>query len=357
MAALKFEVVRPGMLSTIQDLGRYGFQADGVPVAGAMDAQALKLGNILAGNEEGAAALEITLMGPTLKVIEGEGVIAVTGAMLGFKVNGTPHDNWRSYIVKEGDEISFTAPSGDGCRALLCVSGGFDIPLVMNSRSTYTRGKLGGVEGRALKTGDILRSYAADPLWRESEGLVCPESLRPNRSTSAPIRIIPGLQEAAFTEAGIKTFYESTYKITPSADRMGYRMDGASIEHTDVADIVSDAICLGSVQVPGHGQPIVMLADRQTTGGYTKLGTVCSVDIANLAQRIPGQDVKFERITRDEAISLLRAETDNVASMRRLRAAYRSKTVDEQTITASVTSGIMDVTLEGTKYNVSWEEI
>jgi biotin-dependent carboxylase-like uncharacterized protein len=272
-----------------------------MPVAGAMDMQSFRLGNILVGNEENAAALEVTLLGPTLEVTEGEAVAAVTGAELGFKVNGAPVPNWTAVTVRAGDVLGFGSPSF-GCRAYLCISGGVDVPLVMGSRSTYTRAKVGGYEGRALKKGDTLRCGEAAPLWRRCEGLVCPAELRPSRDPSAPLRVLPGPQEDCFTDKGLASFYGTEYAISNSADRMGYRMDGEPIEHSGPADIISDAIPLGAVQVPGHGQPIVMLADRQTTGGYTKIGVVCSVDTSALAQRLPGAVVSFTRVALEEAV-------------------------------------------------------
>ena len=271
MSALVLECRLPGMLTTVQDGGRWGYQGKGMPVAGAMDLPSFRLGNILAGNDENEGALEVTLLGPTLFVAEGEGMAAVTGADLGFQVNGRPAPMWTAVAVGAGDVLSFSGPRS-GCRAYLCLSGGVDVPPVMESRSTYTRARVGGFQGRALKKGDIVRCGEPLPLWRKCEGLVCPEALRPCYLPDAPLRVVPGPQDDLFTEKGKETFYGSDYAVSNSADRMGYRMDGPEIEHTGAADIISDAIPLGAVQVPGHGKPIVMLADRQTTGGYTKIG-------------------------------------------------------------------------------------
>ena len=350
-----FEVVRPGMLTTVQDMGRLGRQMQGVPVAGAMDGAALRFGNILLGNDDNAAGLEISMIGPTLKVISGSACCAVTGAEAGVSKNGSSLSCWTVYRIMPGDVLSFTPPPRNGgARAYLCVSGGFDVPLSMGSRSTYTRGGFGGHEGRAIKAGDILKTNAPDVLWAECEGLSCPPSLRPNRDPAAPLRVVPGPQEDAFTEEGIETFYSSEYAISNSADRMGYRMEGPLITHKGGADIISDGICLGSVQVPGHGQPIVMLADRQTTGGYTKIGVVCTVDIGNLAQRLPGQKVRFVKTTVAEAVSLLKQEAALFDGLRQLRAAWRSRPKSEAPAPAAA-KGSLSVAVNGEPHRVEWE--
>jgi len=357
---LAFEVVKPGMFTTVQDIGRFGRQMQGVPVAGAMDSAALRLGNILLGNNENAAGLEITMIGPTLKVLSGNACsrgacFAVTGAEVGVSKNGAPLQCWTAHRFETGDVLSFTPPK-NGVRVYLCVSGGFDVPLSMGSRSTYTRGGFGGHEGRALKAGDVLKTLAPDPLWAESEGLTCPPALRPNRDPEAPLRVVPGPQDDAFTEEGIETFYSSEYAISNSADRMGYRMEGPLVAHKGAPDIISDGICLGSVQVPGHGQPIVMLADRQTTGGYTKIGVVCTVDLGNLAQRLPGQKVRFVKSSVPEAVGLLRQEAALFDSLRQLRAQWRSRPGEarQQNETAP-TSGSLSVTVNGKAHRVEWE--
>lgn len=361
MSALVFECKLPGMLTTVQDGGRWGYQGEGMPVAGAMDLQAFRMGNILAGNDENTAALEVTIMGPSLSILEGETIIAVTGADLGFQVNGSEAPMWTAVPVGAGDTISFSGPK-KGCRAYICFSGGVDVPVVMESRSTYTRGVVGGFQGRALKKGDVLRCGEPFGLWRKCEGLACPEELRPSYGQKDPLRVVaPGPQEEYFTEKGIETFYAGEYKVSPSADRMGYRMEGPVIEHRDAADIISDAIPLGAVQVPGHGQPIVMLADRQTTGGYTKIGVVCAPDLAALAQRMPGMEVRFVKITLDEALNLVREEAQKRDEMRRLRAKWRSAGEDPAGLLpkeeAFPSRGEALLRVDGREHRISWEEI
>jgi biotin-dependent carboxylase-like uncharacterized protein len=362
---LTFEVVRPGVFTTVQDLGRFGYQKQGVPVAGAMDSAALRLGNILLGNDENAAGLEITIIGPTLKVISGEGCCSITGAEASVVKNGIPLPCWTVHKISLGDELSFTPIAhNQGARAYLCVSGGFDVPLSMGSRSTYTRGGFGGYKGRSLKAGDVLKTLEPTALWEECEGFSCPPKLRPQRDMGAPLRVIPGPQDDAFTEEGLETFYSSEYVISNSADRMGYRLEGPLITHKEGADIISDGICFGSVQVPGQGQPIVMLADRQTTGGYTKIGVICTIDLGNLAQRLPGQKVRFVKTTPVEAVNLLKQEAELFSELKQLLADLRRKPQSAlhstpvylgSTPLSSARRGAMRVTVNGKLHQVEWE--
>jgi biotin-dependent carboxylase-like uncharacterized protein len=316
------------------------------------------MGNILLGNDENAAGLEITMIGPELKALLGEVCIVVTGAEAGVSKNGAPLPCWTVHRLDPGDVLSFAPPKG-GARSYLCVSGGFDVPLSMGSRSTYTRGGFGGHEGRALQAGDVLKTLEPGLLWEKCEGLSCPPDMRPSRDPDAPLRVIPGPQDDAFTEEGIETFYSSEYVISNSADRMGYRMEGPVIAHKEGPDIISDGICMGSVQVPGHGQPIVMLADRQTTGGYTKIGVVCTVDLGNLAQRLPGQKVRFAKTTAAEAVSLLKQETALFENLRRLRAKWRSSRPEHECPQGapppSASRGNLCVTVDGKPHMVEWE--
>ncbi len=352
---LSLNVKKAGMNTTVQDFGRWGHQAMGMPVAGAMDPEALAIANLLAGNDPGEAALEITLLGPTLAV-EGEGTVAVAGADLGLTVNGSPAPLWTCLSVTNGDVISFTGPKGKGCRAVLAVSGGIGVPAVMGSRSTYTRAAIGGFEGRALKAGDTVSCGEPPALWRRTVGFRCPEELRPVRDPEAPIRAVPGPQDDAFTEEGLETLFGSTYTITNQADRMGYRLEGPKIVHKAGADIVSDAIPLGAVQVPGHGQPIVMLADRQTTGGYTKAAVVLTADLAVLAQRLPGETVRFTRSTPEEGARLLAERAHRLAALAQLRSQYRARP-EGFTGGMRVTSGAFRMRFGGKTAAIEWQEL
>ncbi|WP_352425252.1 biotin-dependent carboxyltransferase family protein [Aminomonas paucivorans] len=321
---MRLLVHKPGMLTTVQDLGRWGHQSRGVSVSGAMDPFSLRLGNVLLGNGEGAAALELTVLGPELEVLEG-GTLILAGGDLKMRLDGIPAEPWRVYRVSRGCRISFGGLGSGGCRANLCLAGGVEVPSVMGSRSTHLRARLGGFQGRALAAGDEIVSGSPDPLWARGEGLPCPEDLRPRWDPLAPLEVLEGPQTDAFTPQGLETFFGNEYAISPEADRMGYRFEGPAVEHLAGADIVSDAIPLGAIQVPGHGQPIAMLADRQTTGGYTKIGVLSAWSVAQLAQRLPGQGVRFRRTTPEEATAVLRDFEERLRRAGSVRASWRSR--------------------------------
>ena len=295
-----FEVIQPGPLTTIQDLGRYGYQQYGVPPSGALDNYAFRIGNLLVGNQETAASLEITLFGCRLCVLR-DTTLAITGADLAPILNGNSIPMWESIPVRRGDTISFLLPKS-GCRAYLAVTGGIDAPLVMSSNATYTRASIGGLDGRALRKGDILQTGKSVPA--PTRARVPPEYI-PIYQQQIELRVMLGPQDHCFTEGGILTFLQSEYTVSTQADRMGYRLEGPKIQHHKAADIISDGIPLGAVQVPGDGLPIILLADRQTTGGYTKIATAISVDIPKLAQAKPDDKVRFRRVSEDEALIAL----------------------------------------------------
>jgi len=306
-----FEVVQPGPLTTVQDLGRKGYQQCGVPTSGALDDYAFRVGNILVGNNEDAASLEITLFGCQLRVLQGT-TIAITGADLVPKINGAHASNWESIRVKCGDVLSFPQLNS-GCRAYLAVAGGICVPRVMRSASTYVRAGIGGLFGRSLRKGDILQ---ANDSPSSCTGARVPSETIPVYGNQITLRTILGPQDDYFTEQGIHTFLNSKYTVTSKADRMGYCLDGPSIQHKAEADIISDGIPLGAIQVPGDGLPIILLADRQTTGGYTKIGTTISVDISRVAQAKPGDSIRFERVDEEEAVTLLFEYERQVALMK-----------------------------------------
>jgi antagonist of KipI len=294
------ELLEPGPQTTVQDLGRRGQLRYGIPPSGPMDAFAFVLANRLAGNADVAAALECTLAGPRFRV-DSPCAIAVTGADMPVAVNGQPAESWSTLLLCAGDMVKIgTARSG--LRAYVAFSGGLDVALRLGSRSTYLRGRLGGLEGRALQKGDRLATLPADlPQVR-----AMPRHRLPAYPAETHVRVVLGPQHDRFTPAGIETFLHSSYTLQPQSDRMGARLRGNRIEHVRGHDIVSDGIALGSVQVPGDGQPIVLLVDRQSTGGYTKLATVCSFDIGRIAQLRPGQCLRFEAIDIAQAHALLR---------------------------------------------------
>jgi biotin-dependent carboxylase-like uncharacterized protein len=291
-----------------------------------MDQFSLRLGNVMLGNGQNDAALEMTLFG--LEIVLGEECcVALTGADLAMSIDGIGVPSWTVHRVKPGGRIAVTGftERRDGCRSYLCFSGGIDVPPVMGSRSTYTRGKIGGYKGRALRAGDAVGLLEPRPLWRLSEGFACPPELRPVSRDGESICALDGPQIDAFTDAGIKTFFNEPYTVTNEIDRMGYRLDGPVIEHVSGPDLVSDGIVHGSVQAPGDGKPIVLMSDRQTTGGYAKIAAVSTWSVARLAQKMPGDVVRFKRISEKEAAAQLFAFEENLRRLDETRAAYRSR--------------------------------
>jgi biotin-dependent carboxylase-like uncharacterized protein len=308
-----FEVAQPGPLTTIQDQGRYGYQQYGVPPSGAADSYASRLANILIGNDESAACLEITLLGLRLKTLV-DTMIAITGADLGAVLNHDPLPQWQTVAIHSGDTVSFPRLR-NGSRAYLAVAGGFAAPVVMGSAATYTRAGIGGLEGRSLRTGDHL--YTSEPTHAIKERKA-PDEYIPEYVRQVELRVVLGPQDDYFTGPGIDTFLSSQYTVSTRADRMGYRLDGPRIKHRRGADIVSDGIPLGAVQVPGDGLPIILLADRQTTGGYTKIATVISVDIPKIAQAKPGDIVQFQQVSQEEAIKALDKQEQRIKALREI---------------------------------------
>jgi len=276
-----------------------------------MDDYALRIANLLVGNHEGEASLEITLLGFQLQVLD-KTVVAITGADLTPMLNNASLPMWEAVMVSPGDIISFPWPKM-GCRSYLAVAGGIDVPKVMKSRSTYVKSHIGGFEGRPLRAGDRLKSSKAQPGISRRK---LPVQYLPVYRDSCELRVIPGPQDDHFTEEGIHTFLGSEYTVSTEADRVGYRLRGPQIEHKASADIISDGIPLGAIQVPGDGLPIVLLADRQTTGGYTKIATVITVDIPKLAQAKPGDKVRFLPVTEGAAHRSLREYEQTIATIK-----------------------------------------
>jgi len=289
-----------GPLTTIQDLGRPGQLRVGIPASGPMDREAFLLANRLVGNPDSAAGLECTLIGPRLEFTD-ERLVAITGADMAPTVNSSAVPAWQGLRVHAGDVLRL-GPARNGVRAYLAVSGGLETPLVLGSRATYVRGRLGGLEGRALRKGDRL------PLG--PMGAARPRRLNPDRvpvyGGEPELAVVLGPQDDRFTPRGIAALLEGPYEMLPQNDRMGARLKGPFIEHTRGHDIISDGVALGAIQVIGEGQPIVLLADRQSTGGYTKIGTICSFHIGRIAQVKPGGRLHFRRVTVAGAHAMLR---------------------------------------------------
>ena len=299
-------IVKPGLFTTIQDGGRWGYQAYGMPVAGAMDRYAFRVANSLVGNEQDAAIVEMTLLGGVYH-FDSDVWVSICGADMQAMLNGKSIENWSSFFVAAGSTLEFQY-AVSGCRSYLAVSGGFDVPLVLGSSSTYTRAGIGGLEGRSLKVGDIL--FGKKPIHAMKKGKCLPTEFVPQYREEITLRVLLGPQDDLFTSEGINIFFTSTYTISADADRMGYRLEGTKIEHIGKPDIVSDALCEGAIQVPGHGMPIVMMADRQTTGGYPKIGTVIGADLTKLAQAKPGDRVRFIQCSDEDAVAELQREEE-----------------------------------------------
>jgi biotin-dependent carboxylase-like uncharacterized protein len=293
-------IVEPGALTTVQDLGRPGHLRYGIPPSGPMDHAAFVVANRLVGNADGAAGLECTVLGPRFEAATAC-ALAATGAEMPLTINGAEAPPWTTLTLKPGDVVKLGAARA-GVRAYLAFSGGLDVAPVLGSRSTYVRGRLGGLDGRALRKEDRLQLFPASlPPRRRARPRVVTD-LRPEPE----IRVVLGPQADRFTDEGIQTLLGSDYEMLPQSDRMGARLRGPRIAHVRGHDIISDGIALGSIQVPGDGQPIALLVDRQSTGGYTKVATVCSFDIGRLGQVRPGHRLRFRAIELAEAHRVLR---------------------------------------------------
>jgi antagonist of KipI len=291
-------VLSPGPLSTVQDQGRFGLSRFGISVSGAVDAHALTLGNMLVGNPANAAAIEVTFGGAEFQFAT-DALIGITGGDLAPALNQAPVEMNQTLAVIAGDRLTFGSVRS-GLRAYVCVAGGIDVPPTLGSRSTYLAAGIGGLAGRALRAGDELPVGFNDrPLHA---GRRASAALVPKYGSEITVHVIAGPQADQFTAKGVETFYLSAYTVTDKSDRQGVRLDGPAIEAVGGRyDIVSDAVVTGAIQVPGDARPIVLLADRQTTGGYPKIGVVATVDIPLLAQAAPGTSVRFARTTIEEA--------------------------------------------------------
>ena len=335
VAALR--VVAAGLQTTVQDLGRIGWARFGVAPNGALDEGATRWANLLVGNEPDAAALEFALLGPTL-VHEGPLpiVCALTGADFGATVAGVPQPPWRSFLLPPGATLACGACQ-QGARGYLAVAGGVAVPRALGSRSTDPRAGIGGVEGRALRAGE--RVPLAPPAPPPPLGLALPAARIPAYDATGVVRVVLGPQDDRFTEDAIVTFLSSHYTVTREADRMGVRLDGPALlfkDHNNGADIISEGVATGAIQVPSHGRPIVLLAARQTTGGYAKIATVIGADLWRLGQARPGDTVRFRAIPVAEAQELAargRAAYDP-ALLEGVPWPNTTTTTEEQTMTA-----------------------
>lgn len=311
---MTFTVIKPGLFTTVQDEGRFGFQQYGVITSGAVDRVALRLANVLVGNEQGAAALEATMVGPEL-VWNCPSLFAVCGADLSPTLDGVPVPLWKTIAAPAGSRLRF-GKSLQGCRAYIAVGGGIDVPLVMNSRSTYVRAEIGGWQGRPLHAGDMLpigrTSVRTEKLaralrekcgtdemgvsgWSVSRGLI------PRYGRNPVVSVIAGQEQGWFDEESQRRFYSEAFELLPQSDRMGYRLKGSALRLKESREMISSAVTFGTVQVPPDGNPIVLMADHQTTGGYPKIAQVIGGDLSLLAQLQPGDTVRFAPVPLREA--------------------------------------------------------
>ena len=306
-----FNVLSPGAYTTVQDLGRFGWQPFGVPPSGMLDDFAGRVANMLVGNPDTAALLELTFSGPTLKILS-PATIALTGADMPFSINGVPAAGWCALPVQPGDTVT-VGMARSGCRGYLAVSHGIDVPLVMGSRSCYVGAAIGGFKGRPLQAGDCLRRGPgeADYLARR-----VPVERVPAYPSEITLRAIPGPQDDFF-DHGLDVFFNASFTVSPQADRMGCRLQGPVISQIEAMpqSIISEPSLPGGVQIPQDGQPIILLSE-QTVGGYTKIATVISSDIPRVAQALPGDRIRFERIDIDAAHALYRHQASLLKRIR-----------------------------------------
>jgi len=317
---MAIKVISPGLSTTVQDLGRPGYYHLGIPISGGMDRFALRAANMLVGNDEGAAVLEAVFLGPELEFTSAA-TVAVTGGELPPLLNGDPRATWEAFAVKAGDRLSFGYLKS-GARVYIAVAGGIDVPLKLGSRSTYTLGALGGLEGRALKAGDAL------PVGKGGKGGgSIPANLRRGPGNPAELRMLPGLYWHRITAAAGRQFFADTWKVAPEADRIGYRFRGGQkldfVPRTppfgagsDPSNIVDACYPYGSVQVPGGTEPIVLHRDAVSGGGYMMLGTVISADMDLIGQLQPHSPARFVEVTMDQALA---ARHERQAALARLR--------------------------------------
>lgn len=310
-----FRVIKGGLLTTVQDLGRNGYQAQGFNVNGVMDRRAFRIANLLLDNPENEAVLECTLIGPTLE-FTAPMIISITGGDFRPEINDEEVPMYTALYVAEGDVLKLgSARSGRSC--YIAFSNYLKVPVVMGSRSTNLKCRIGGFKGRKLEDGDYIETRITRRIYLPTF-LSRTLPLKEYEENKATIRVILGPEEEVFSKKGIKNFLETEYTVGAEFDRMGMRLEGAYIESKRGSDIISDGIALGSIQVPSHGKPIILLADRQTTGGYGKIATVISVDLPKLVQRRMDDKIRFIAVTVEEAQRLLLLEERELQDMRKI---------------------------------------
>lgn len=306
---MSITVVKPGLLTTIQDEGRKGYEKFGIVVSGAMDIFSLNLANILVGNDINEACIEATVLGPELKISENT-LIAITGGDLLPTINGVSVENNKPIFIKSESILSFKGLA-KGCRAYIAFAGGFLIPKVLESKSTYIRGKIGGINGRVLIKGDIIKIDKKTNLsekiinsllkYKEKSGFIEAMWFVKNpfnyTTKNQVIRVFEDMQYNLTDEESLNNFFNKSYTVTSKSDRMGYRLEGSKIKFKEKIEMISGEVSLGTIQVPPDGNPIILLADRQTAGGYPKFVHVIKADIPLLAQLPPNSTIKFKKVS------------------------------------------------------------
>jgi allophanate hydrolase len=345
------KVIVPGLASTIQDLGRLGFRDIGVPGSGPLDRISFALANALVGNPANAPALEMRIQGPVLDVLAASVRVALVGG--GLIVEETPSHpspasegggegvvpSARSVRLPRGRRLRCGALGDAGC-AYLAVEGGIAVPLSLGSASTHARSRIGGLNGDMLQPGDVLPVRSDDVAQRPELALAVPWPAQ----FDAPIRVVLGPQDDYFTAEAIETLMSADYTISPHADRMGFRLQGPKLAHAKGFNIVSDGVVNGSIQVPGSGEPIVLLADGQTTGGYPKIATVISADLPLIGRRRPGATVRFAAVTQEEGEAARHEQEALLAQwIAEMRDIADSGRIDPEALTsANLVSGVSD---------------
>lgn len=330
---MTISVKKPGLLATIQDTGRYGYQQYGVIVSGAMDLYSLRIANLLVGNAEDEACIEVTMFGTVLQFDE-DCIIAITGGDLQAFIDNKPAPLWRTAFVAKGSVLKFKRPI-TGCRAYVSIAGGIDVEPVMNSKSTYLKANLGGFSGRPLMTNDVIctgkLSEKQQLLLEKSNyqsltNWYVDYSYFVSFSKEQTMYYIEGTEYKKFTSESKVRFETSSFTITTQSDRMGYRISGPHLELTEKFDLLSEATTYGTVQVPSGGQPIILMADRQTTGGYPKIAQIITADLSSLAQMSPNSIVHFKKISLELA-HLKLIQKENIFS--RLKRTIEAKLKEE----------------------------
>ncbi|MGH7119090.1 MAG: biotin-dependent carboxyltransferase family protein [Acetobacteraceae bacterium] len=321
---MAIEVIRPGLATSVQDLGRPGYYHLGIPESGGMDRYALRAANLLTGNAETDAVLEVTFQGPELRFTK-DALVAVTGAELPPKVEGKARSTWAAFTVRAGQVLAFDFLKR-GARAYIAVAGGIDVPLVLGSRSTYALGGLGGYKGRRLQAGDVLPVREATRATRE--GREVPEQLRCSFPAVTELRVLAGLYDFRVTKAALDGFFADTWRVATEADRIGYRFRGGRAMEfvprtqpfgagSNPSNIVDTCYPYGSIQIPGGTEPIVLHRDAVSGGGYFMIGTVISADMDRIGQMQPHAQGRFVRVDMAAALTARRAAAERTASLRR----------------------------------------